>query len=336
MTVMRLDTVKQELGKDWKGFQNALEAALAHDNNLLTRINGYLMDNSGKQLRPVLCLLSAQACGAVSNLSYDCAAVCEIIHTATLLHDDVADNGDLRRGVPTVKAVFSPAASVLTGDYWLAKGLYVLIDKCGTDILGLFTKALHDLSVGEIIQMEKAEDLNTTIEDYYRIIECKTASLFIAATRSGAISAGAPKEIIDAIGIYAFHLGLAFQMRDDVFDYSPKMDTGKLAGADLKERKITLPLLCAFASAPEQEKKMRELISGIENTVTKGETITDSDKEIIGQVTAFINSQDGIGKAQAILEGHISKAIEAIAAIPQSTAKDRLVQLAEYVGNRKN
>lgn len=335
MYIMRLDTVKQELGKDWEGFRNALEAALEHDNNLLTMINGYLMGNSGKQLRPVLCLLAAQACGAVSNLSYECAAVCEIIHTATLLHDDVADNGDLRRGVPTVKAVFSPAASVLTGDYWLAKGLYVLIDKCGTDILGLFTKALHDLSVGEIIQMEKAEDLNTTMKDYYRIIECKTASLFIAATRSGAISAGAPKKLVEDIGTYAFHLGLAFQMRDDIFDYSPKMDTGKLAGADLKERKITLPLLCAFESAPEQEKQMRRLISGIENTVTKGEAITDSDREIIEQVTAFINSQKGIEKAQAVLEEHISKAVDAIAELPQSTAKERLMQLAGYVGSRK-
>lgn len=333
---MRLDTVKQELGKDWKGFQNALETALAHDNNLLTKINGYLMDNSGKQLRPVLCLLSSQACGAVSNLSYECAAVCEIIHTATLLHDDVADNGDMRRGVPTVKAAFSPAASVLTGDYWLAKGLYILIDKCNTEILGLFTKALHDLSVGEIIQMEKAEDLNTTLEDYYRIIECKTASLFIAATRSGAISAGASGEFTEAMGVYAYHLGLAFQMRDDIFDYSPKMDTGKLAGADIKERKITLPLLCAFSSSPEQEKQIRELISGIENTVTKGETITDSDKEIMEKVTAFINSQNGIEKAQAILEEHIAKAIDAISSIPQSTAKERLVQLAEYVGKRKN
>lgn len=333
---MRLDTVKQELGKDWEGFNNALANALKHDNNLLTRINKYLMDNSGKQLRPALCLLSARACGEVSDTGYECAAVCEIIHTATLLHDDVADNGNVRRGVPTVKAAFSQAASVLTGDYWLAKGLYILINKCSVEILGLFTKALHDLSVGEIIQMEKAENLDTTIEDYYRIIECKTASLFIAATKSGAISAGAPQEIIDAVGMYAYHLGLAFQMRDDIFDYSPKMETGKLAGADLKERKITLPLLCAFSSAPEKEADVRKLISEIENTITKGETITDSDKAIMEKVTSFINANNGIEKAQEILEKHISMAVEALAPIPQSVAKERLVQLAEYVGKRKN
>lgn len=333
---MRLDAVKQELGNDWAGFENAMESALRHDNPLLARINRYLMDNSGKQLRPVLSLLAAQACGKVSQMSYECAAVCEIIHTATLLHDDVADNGDLRRGVPTVKAVFSPAASVLTGDYWLAKGMYLLIEKCNTEILGLFTKALHDLSVGEIIQMEKADALDTSMEDYYRIIECKTASLFIAAVKSGAISAGASKEFTDAIGEYAFHLGLAFQMRDDIFDYSPKMETGKPAGLDLKERKITLPLLCAFEEDTTKAGEMRKLIGKIDSSVVKVECITDAEKEIIAQVTSFINAHNGIEKAQSVLEGHIDKAIGALSVLPESVAKERLVQLAQYVGKRKN
>lgn len=333
---MRLDQVKQELGKDWSGYQEAIGNALQHNNKLLTRINGYIIDTAGKQLRPVLCLLAAQAGGKVSQMSYECAAVCEIIHTATLLHDDVADNGNIRRGVPTVKAAFSPAASVLTGDYWLARGVEVLIHKCNTEILGLFTTALHDLSVGEIIQMEKAEELDTTLDDYYKIIECKTASLFMAAVKSGAISAGAGKAAVDSLAEYAYHLGVAFQMRDDIFDYSPKMDTGKLAGADLKERKITLPLLCAMAQAPEEEARIRGLIEGIENTVTKGEEITAEDMEIIGKVTGFVNSHNGIAKAQEILEGHISKAIKAISSLPQSNARERLIQLAEFTGSRNS
>ena len=333
---MRLDAVKLELGKDWEGYGQAIRDALYNNNNLLTKINEYIIDTAGKQLRPVLCLLSAQASGTVSQMTYECAAVCEIIHTATLLHDDVADNSDIRRGVPTVKAAFSPAASVLTGDYWLAKGLYLLIEKCNTGILELFTKALHDLSVGEIIQMEKAEDLDTILEDYYRIIECKTASLFVAAVKSGAISAGAGKKDVDALAEYAYHLGVAFQMRDDIFDYSPKIDTGKLAGADIKERKITLPLLCAFSNAPQDEKEMRKLINGIENTVTKGGEITAADKEIINRISGFVNSNNGIASAQQILEQHIANAVAAISALPESKAKERLVQLAEYVGSRNN
>lgn len=331
---MRLDFVKQELGKHWSGYGQAIRAALANDNRLLTKLNEYIIDTAGKQLRPVLCLLSAQACGEVSQMSYECAAVCEIIHTATLLHDDVADNGDLRRGVPTVKAVFSPTASVLTGDYWLAKGMYLLINKCNMEILGHFTKALHDLSVGEIIQMEKAEELDTTKEDYYKIIECKTASLFVAAVKSGAISAGAPQQYIDAIAEYAFHLGLAFQMRDDIFDYSPKMDTGKLAGADIKERKITLPLLCAMEAAPEEGSKIRSLIDGIETSLEKNGSISEPEKQIISSVNEFVQKYNGIEKAQEILESHVAIASEALSILPQSNAKERLLQLVQYVGKR--
>ena len=331
---MRLDLVKQELGGHWSAYGQAITTALANENKLLSKLNGYIIDTAGKQLRPVLCLLAAQACGKVSQMSYECAAVCEIIHTATLLHDDVADNGDMRRGVPTVKAVFSPAASVLTGDYWLAKGMSLLINKCNLEILGHFTKALHDLSVGEIIQMEKAEELDTTKEDYYKIIECKTASLFVAAVKSGAISAGAPKEYIDAVSEYALHLGLAFQIRDDIFDYSPKMDTGKLPGADIKERKITLPLLCAMEADPQEGEQIRQLIGGIENTIEKGTCISEQEKEIIATVNNFIHKHNGLAKAQQILEHHVEIASQAIAPLPQSTAKERLLQLVQYVGSR--
>ena len=331
---MKLNTVKLELGEHWSSYVQALKDALAHNNKLLTKLNGYIIDTAGKQMRPILCLLSVQACGEVSQMSYECAAVCEIIHTATLLHDDVADNGDMRRGVPTVKAVFSPAASVLTGDYWLAKGMSLLINKCNLEILGHFTKALHDLSVGEIIQMEKAEELDTTKEDYYKIIECKTASLFVAAVKSGAISAGAPKEYIDAVSEYALHLGLAFQIRDDIFDYSPKMDTGKLPGADIKERKITLPLLCAMEADPQEGEQIRQLIGGIENTIEKGTCISEQEKEIIATVNNFIHKHNGLAKAQQILEHHVEIASQAIAPLPQSTAKERLLQLVQYVGSR--
>ena len=323
---MRLETVKLELGKDWESYGMALKNALYHNNKLLTKLNDYIIDTAGKQLRPILCLLSAQACGEVSQMSYECAAVCEIIHTATLLHDDVADNADLRRGLPTVKALFSQAASVLTGDDWLAKGMEILINKCNTRILGYFTQALHDLSVGEIIQMEKADELDTTMEDYYKIIECKTASLFIAAVKSGALSAGASDEMVEMIAKYAYHLGVAFQMRDDIFDYSPKIDTGKLAGADLKERKITLPLLCAMEFAPHKDEEIRTLLREIES----------NSEQTIGKITSFVYQMNGIELAQSVLESHITKAIDAISSFPETKAKERLVQLAEFVGKRNN
>ncbi len=332
---MDINKVKKDLGRDWSGYQEALVSALSNNNAFVTKINSYLIENAGKQLRPVLSLLASRACGSTNGTSHHCAAVSEMIHTATLLHDDVADNGDLRRGVPTVKAVFGQAASILAGDYWLSQALDELT-RCGKEILACFTTAVKELSVGELIQMEKAELLDTTIDDYYTIISGKTASLFIAAMKSGAISVSATDVQIKAIEEYAYELGVAFQIRDDIFDYTPSMDTGKNGGADIKERKITLPLLCSMESASEEEvKHIREIISHIENTFTKGGKITSQEQEIIDQVNAFVCRYNGVAKAQAILEKHSKKAIASLAPLPNTQAKEYLAALAEYVGTRE-
>lgn len=332
---MDINKVKKDLGADWSGYQEALVSALSNNNAFVSKINNYLIENAGKQLRPVLSLLAASACGSPNAISHSCAAVSEMIHTATLLHDDVADNGDLRRGVPTVKAVFGQAASILAGDYWLAQALD-LLTRCGKDILSCFTTAVKELSVGELIQMEKAELLDTTVDDYYSIISGKTASLFVAAMKSGTISVSAKDEQIKAIEEYAYELGVAFQIRDDIFDYTPSMDTGKKGGADIKERKITLPLLCSMESASAEEvKHIREIISQIENTFTKGGKITPREQEIIDQVNEFVCRYNGVAKAQSILEEHSQKAIAALAPLSQTRAKEYLAALAEYVGTRE-
>ncbi len=332
---MDIEVVKRELDKDWSGYQEVLVSALSNDNAFVSKINKYLIDNAGKQLRPVLSLLAARACGEINSLNYYCAAVAEMIHTATLLHDDVADNGDLRRGVPTVKAVFGQAASVLAGDYWLARALDILTACNNPQILGCYTTAVQELAVGELIQMEKAELLDTTEEDYYKIISRKTASLFVAATKSAVLATGAPDEYAEAIVNYAHELGLAFQIRDDIFDYAPKMNTGKMAGADIKERKITLPLLCAMKRASKEESDyIRKRVSAIENTLTKGEEIGAEDMDVINTVNAFVQQYNGIADAQHILEEHSRKAIQSLSCIPDSKAKERLVQLAEFVGTR--
>ncbi|MBR5856298.1 MAG: polyprenyl synthetase family protein [Bacteroidales bacterium] len=332
---MDINRVKKDLGRDWSGYQEVLVSALSNKNAFVSKINNYLIENAGKQLRPVLSLLASRACGSANETSYHCAAVSEMIHTATLLHDDVADDGDLRRGVPTVKAVFGQAASILAGDYWLSQALDELT-RCGSDILACFTTAVKELSVGELVQMEKAELLDTTIEDYYSIISGKTASLFIAAMKSGAISVSANQEQIKAITEYAYELGVAFQIRDDIFDYTPSMDTGKNGGADIKERKITLPLLCSMEASPSEEAQyIRESISHIENTFTKGGKVTPQEQEIIDKVNAFVQKYNGVAKAQAILEKHSKMAILALAPLPQTKEREYLVALAEYVGTRE-
>lgn len=333
---MDIKEVQKELGEHWNGYQTALAEALANDNMLLSRINTYLIHNAGKQLRPVLSLLAANACGNITRENYACAAVCEMVHTATLLHDDVADDGNMRRGVPTVKAVFNQAASVLAGDYWLARALRLLTDKCPRGVLDCFALALQELSEGEIIQMEKAEALDTTEEDYYRIIARKTASLFIASVKGGAICAQASPLQIGAVAEYAYHLGLAFQIQDDIFDYSPDLKTGKIAGSDIKERKITLPLLGAIFNNPSRTDYITGLISGIPNSIGKGEETGLLEKEIIGEVNDFVRQNKGIEYAQDSLGKHTALACDALAALPDTRAKMRLCELAEYVGKRNN
>lgn len=331
---MDINKIKRELDKDWSGYQEVLVSALSNKNTFVSKINNYLIENAGKQLRPVLSLLAARACGGANATSYCCAAVSEMIHTATLLHDDVADNGDLRRGVPTVKAVFGQAASVLAGDYWLAKALHILTG-CGTEILACYTTAVQELAEGELIQMQKAEQLDTTEEDYYTIIAKKTASLFIAATKSAALAVGADKEHIDAITGYAYELGVAFQIRDDIFDYTPSLDTGKVAGADIKERKITLPLICAMKNGPiEEVSAIREKISAIENTLVKGGEINARELAIIKEVNEFVYKYNGIEQAQQALEEHGRRAVRYLSVLPSSKEKERLAQLAGFVGMR--
>ncbi len=322
--------------RDWSGYQECLISALGNKNAYVSKVNRYLVDNAGKQLRPVLSLLAARACGSVCNTNYACAAVAEMIHTATLLHDDVADNGNVRRGVPTVKAVFGQPTSVLAGDYWLARALHILTE-CGTEILACYTTAVQELAEGELIQMEKSELLDTTEEDYYTIIAKKTASLFIAATRSAALACNAPDEYIDAVTGYAYELGVSFQIRDDIFDYNPSLNTGKIAGADIKERKITLPLLRAMKNSPEEEAAhIRNRICMIDNRIAHNNIISSSEMEVINEVNAFVQKYNGIESAQVALEEHGRKAVEALSVLPDSTAKKRLVQLAEYVGQRES
>lgn len=324
--------IKEFLAEDWEGFVEALNKSIESSNSLLNSINSYILQHGGKQLRPALSLLASKCCGNLNESSYYCAAVSEIIHTATLLHDDVADNGDTRRGVPTVRLQFSPAASVLTGDFWLSRGMHVLLNNCNVEILKLYTNALEGLAEGEIIQLEKAKEIDTTIEDYYKIIERKTASLFIAAVLGGATSVSGTEKEIESLKGYAYQLGIAFQIRDDIFDYSPKIDSGKQIGADIRERKITLPLLCAFKNAPEYEKLIREQIKKIDPLSLDDTTINS----VIEGVSKFVVENKGIESAQEILTNHINLGIKALEGIKPSKAKDILIEIISYVGNRTN
>ena len=333
MTATRMDLkkVKEFLGKDWNAVEDRIRKVLESGIPYLDGINGMILSRKGKQLRPVISLLVSRACagGSVTDASYRYAAASELLHNATLFHDDVADESECRRGKPTVNSMFGPTVSVLLGDYWLVKAMDCLLSEgSAADCLRVtkvFSKTLSDLAEGEMLQLEKAGDGDTTEEDYQRIIYSKTASLFEATAVSAAMSVHAPEDVEKAVGRYAVALGMAFQIRDDIFDYSCRPESiGKPVGVDIMERKMTLPLLGAMKNAgQEQEKEVRRKITMMEGH-------PEYKEEIIG----FVKINGGIEYASSRLESYISKAVEALEALPCSEERELLRDIAYFVGER--
>ena len=213
-------TIQQFLGRSWTDFQDLFAASLQSEIPLLREANRFLLEHGERVLR--------------------CAAASELLHTATLMHDDVADDAPVRRGVPTVMALYSPTTAVLIGDFWLSRAMNLIIDHPDKRVLHIFSKCLGDLAEGEMLQLQRAAKLDLTEDDYRQVIYCKTTSLFEAAVVSGAYSVEAAEPQIAACRAYAYHLGQAFQMRDDILDYSPELSSGKPTGQDILEKKITL------------------------------------------------------------------------------------------------
>ena len=325
---MTLDEIKDFLGQDWKDTDALIRSSLESDISLLNATNKAILDHSGKQLRPIVSLLVARACGGgrVNADSVRYAAAAELLDNATLLHDDVADSSCERRGAPTVMAILGGPASVLLGDFWLVKALENILASSANcnEVIRIFAGTLSSLAEGEMLQLQKASSGDTVEEDYYRIIYSKTASLFEAAFVSAAISVNAPADWIEAVRDYAVSLGIAFQIKDDIFDYSDGKKIGKPVGIDLEEQKITLPLLGALAAAsPERAKQIRGMVLDIlEHPEYK--------EEIVG----FVKEGKGIEYAVSRLEDYVSKAVDALAVLPDSKEKDYLVKIAGFTAYR--
>lgn len=328
---MDLNGIRSYLGKDWEKTENYITDSLKSDIDLLDKTNRSILSHSGKQLRPIIALLVARACsdGKAEDDSCRYAAGAELLHNATLLHDDVADDSDQRRGMPTIRSIMGPSVSVLIGDYWLVKAMGLILDSHAetSKVIKLFSRTLSDLAEGELLQLQKAHSGDTDENDYFRIIFNKTASLFEAAAVSAAISVNADERTVLAVKEFATSLGLAFQIRDDIFDYSPEMDTGKPAGVDILEHKITLPLLGAFAKAGKAiEQQIREKIKNIDGD--GGGTREE--------ILAFVREYDGIGYARTVLEKYISKAVSALEQLPESRDREYLAKLARFVAERRS
>ena len=323
---MDLSECKAFLAGPLEEVSTLLETSLRSDIALLDATNRSLLSQGGKRIRPVLTLLAAGACGGIRADSIRFAAASELIHNSTLLHDDVVDGATLRRGKPTVMSILSGPASVLLGDYWLVKAFHCILDadRYSERVIRLFAKTLSDLAEGELLQMQKASNGDTTREDYIRIIYSKTASLFEAAVLAGAVSAEAPEEWTAALAGYARNLGIAFQIKDDIFDYAGGEGLGKPVGIDLLEQKITLPLLCALDSVPEQEgSTIRAMVGQISDM-----------PELAVKVRQFVLDQGGVDKARTEMGKYIDEAVFCLEELPQSAEKSYLAELARFVGER--
>ena len=306
-----------------------IDAALRSDIPLLDSTNRSLREHPGKMMRPMLSLLVAGAAGAATpppEDTYRYAAATELLHNATLLHDDVVDGATERRGLPTVSSILGGSAAVLIGDDWLEKCLRLVLGarREADRVLRLFAQTIGHLTEGELLQMQKASSADTTQADYLRIIYGKTASLFESAALSAAISVAADEQVVRAMGDFAYQLGLAFQIKDDIFDYDEDASIGKPVGIDLEEQKITQPLLCALEqAAPDERAAIRALVKEI-----------PEHPEHVARIRAFVKEKDGVALAKEVMDSYVAKAISCLEILPESKEKLYLAKLAEFVGKR--
>ncbi len=304
-----------------------IDASLRSDVLLLDVTNHRLREHPGKMLRPMLALLVGGALGKKTPDTYRFAAAVELLHNATLLHDDVVDGAACRRGLPTVFSQLGAGPAVLMGDYWLVACLKLILgaEKHMRQVLELFSNTLGHLTEGELLQLEKTTRADTTQADYLRIVYGKTASLFETSALSAAISVGATEAQCRAAGNFARQLGTAFQIKDDIFDYSdPSADLGKPVGIDLKEQKVTQPLLCALETVPNQE------ADAIRDKVAR---LADH-PEWEAEIRAFVRARDGMARAARVMDQYINEALSCLEDFPASAEKEYLAALARYVGDR--
>ena len=322
-------TIKEYVGADWTAVAERISSSLQSDISLLNSTNASILSHSGKQLRPLLAVLFARACtsGVISEATVRYAASAELLHNATLLHDDVADDSDQRRGVPTIRSLMGASVSVLVGDYWLVKAMELILGGADSDtrVIQIFSKTLSDLAEGEMLQLQKAQSGDTDRADYLRIIYNKTASLFEAACVSAAVSVGASAEYEKAARDYASALGITFQIKDDILDYSGTESVGKPLGVDILEQKITMPLLGAIENASDDmQARIRSLVKDIV-----------SHPEYRDEIVGFVRENKGIECASEVLNGYVEMAVRALDPLPDSFEKECLKNLAYFTGNRQ-
>jgi len=321
-----LDDIKKPVEKEIAQFEDFFTRTLKSDVPLLKIILNYIFRRKGKQMRPLLVFLTARLNGTVSESTYIAATLIELLHTASLVHDDVVDDASERRGVLSINALWNSKIAVLVGDYMLAQGLLVSVDKNRFDMLEIVSEAVKSMSEGELLQLQKARKLNMKEDDYFRIISSKTAALIAACTACGATSATGDPDVIQLMKELGENIGIAFQIKDDLLDYEGNGLTGKAAGNDIKERKITLPLIHALEKSPASER--RHILN-----IVKGRKKTKAE---INEVIKFVVENGGMDYAENKMNQYRDKAFAILDSYPDSDVKDSLKKFISYTTSRNN
>jgi len=320
---MQLDKIREPVEDELRRLDQLIVARLASDVVLVNQVSQYIIGAGGKRLRPLSVLLAARACGYAGGQHVDAAAIIEFIHTATLLHDDVVDGSDLRRGRNTANQVFGNEASVLVGDYLYSRAFQMMVDLGDMRIQGVLADATNTIAMGEVLQLMNAHDPDTSEESYLEVIYRKTAKLFEAGAQVAAILAGAPPEVEEAMIAYGRHLGTAFQLVDDALDYrADQAELGKNLGDDLAEGKPTLPLIYAMAH------------SSIEDTARMRVAVENGGLEELESITRAIESAGGLEYTARLAQREKDLAIEALGRLPESAHRQALQALAEFAVGR--
>jgi octaprenyl-diphosphate synthase len=320
---MQLEQIRQPVADELRRLDEVIVARLASDVVLVNQVSQYIIGAGGKRLRPLSVLLAARACGYTGEQHVDAAAIIEFIHTATLLHDDVVDGSDLRRGRDTANHVFGNEASVLVGDYLYSRAFQMMVDLGDLRIHEVMANATNTIAMGEVLQLMNAHDPDTTEERYLEVIYRKTAKLFEAGAQMAAVLAGAPPEVEQAMIDYGRHLGTAFQLVDDALDYNAdSAELGKNVGDDLAEGKPTLPLIYAMAH------------SSIEDTSRLRVAVENGGLDDLAVITRTIESAGGLEYTARLAQREKDLAIEALGRLPESAHTQALRALAEFAVGR--
>lgn len=322
--IKSLNAIQTPIQEELKHFEKHFRESMRSQVALLDKITYYIVRRKGKQIRPMFVFLSAKVCGEPNESTFTAASLVELLHTATLVHDDVVDDSFERRGFFSLNALWKNKIAVLVGDYLLSQGLSLALREKEYNLLHIVSTAVKEMSEGELLQMEKARRLDIKEQIYYDIIRGKTASLIAAACAAGASSTTNDPEVVETMLQFGIKIGIAFQIRDDLFDFGTD-DVGKPLGIDIKEKKMTLPLIYALEQASRSEKKH------IINLIKRYNTKPDKVKEVI----EFVTKSGGLEYAQRAMYDYREQAFKLLHTLPLSPARESLEDLVIFVTERK-